>query len=168
MIKRSFLPIFVIAVSLLVSASKNEVNEPTSQMSDNQAVQKSIASVPSNLVSINRIKSNDDNLWEVKVLTPSGALIKFEYFEVTGNIREIHGLTGPFDYNLDPGNGLMLYQDIRVIALNAKSGSITSWKLERDESDNRWEYRFFITANDGNWELRIHAQTGQMLRIRQK
>ena len=49
-------------------------------------------------------------------------MIKFEYFEMTGNIREIHGLTGPFDYNLDPGNGLMLYQDIRVIALNAKFG----------------------------------------------
>jgi hypothetical protein len=117
---------------------------------------------------VNRIKSNDDGLWEVKVLTSSGALIKFEYFEMTGNIREIHGLTGPFDYNLDPGNGLMLYQDIRVIALNAKSGDITSWKLEKDESDNRWEYRFFITADDANWELRISAVDGQVLRIRQK
>lgn len=168
MLKRNFLFVTIAAVSLLVTACKNEVNEPAPQMSDNQAVQKSIASVPSNLVSVNRIKSNDDGLWEVKVLTSSGALIKFEYFEMTGNIREIHGLTGPFDYNLDPRNGLMLYQDVRVIALNAKSGNITSWKLEKDESDNRWEYRFFISDNDGNWELRIHAQTGQVLRVRQK
>lgn len=87
---------------------------------------------------------------------------------MTNQIREIHGLTGPFEYDLNPGNNLLLYQDIRIIALNAKSGSITSWKLEKDESDNRWEYRFFITANDGNWELRISAVDGQVLRIRQK
>jgi uncharacterized membrane protein YkoI len=87
---------------------------------------------------------------------------------MTGNIREIHGLTGPFDYSLDPGNGLMSYQDIRAIALNAKSGNIASWKFEKDESDNRWEYRFFITAGNGNWELRISAVDGQVLRIRQK
>lgn len=168
MLKRNFLFEAIAAVSLLVTACKNEINEPSPQMSNNQAVQKSLSSVQSNLVSVNRIKSNDDGLWEVKVLTSSGALIKFEYFEMTGNIREIHGLSGPFDYNLDPGNGLMLYQDVRVIALNAKSGNITSWKLEKDESDNRWEYRFFIIENDGNWKVRIHASNGQVLRVRQK
>ena len=167
MLKRNFLFEAIAAVSLLVTACKNEVSKPAPQMSDNQAVQKSIASVPSNLVSVNRIKSNDDNLWEVKVLTSSGALIKFEYFEMTGYIREIHGLTGPFAYNLNPGNGLMFYQDIRLIALNVKSGDITSWKLEKDESDSKWEYRFFIASNDGNWELRIDASNGQILRIKQ-
>lgn len=168
MLKRSILSVPFLALLLVFTACKDEVTAPTNQMSEQQSVQKSLSSVQSNLVSVTRIKSNDDGLWEVKVLTPSGALIKFEYFEMTGNIREIHGLSGPFDYNLNPGNDLLLYQNVRVIALNAKSGNITSWKFEKDESDNRWEYRFFITADDGNWELRIHAQTGQVLRVRQK
>ena len=168
MFKKGVLLIPFLVSLLAFTACKDEVTAPANQMSKQQSVQKSLSSIQSNLVSVTRIKSNDDGLWEVKVLTPSGALIKFEYFEMTGNIREIQGLTGPFDYNLDPGNSLMLYQDIRVIALNSKSGDITSWKLEKDESDNRWEYRFFITANDGNWELRISAVDGQVLRIRQK
>jgi len=168
MLKRSILLVPFLALLLVFTACKDEVTAPTSQMSEQQSVQKSLSSVQSNLVSVTRIKSNDDGLWEVKVLTPSGALIKFEYFEMTGNIREIHGLSGPFDYSLNPGNDLLLYQNVRVIALNAKSGNITSWKLEKDESDNRWEYRFFITADDGNWELRIRAVDGQVLRIRQK
>lgn len=168
MLKRIFLLVPLIASLLWLAACKDEVTAPVNQMSEQQSVQKSLSSVNGSLLSVNRIKSNDDGLWEVKVLTPAGALIKFEYFETTGQIREIHGLTGPFEYDLDPGNNFLLYQDVRVIALNAKSGNINSWKLEKDESDNRWEYRFFITTDDGNWELRIHAETGQILRIRQK
>ena len=168
MLKRSFLLVPFLVLLLMFTACKDEVTAPTNQMSEQQSVQKSLSSVQSNLVSVNRIKSNDDGLWEVKVVTPSGALIKFEYFESTSQIREIHGLTSPFEYDLNPGNDLLLYQNIRVIVLNAKSGNITSWKLEKDESDNRWEYRFFITATDGNWELRIHAVNGEVLRLKQK
>lgn len=168
MLKERFLFAMLITVSFLLSACKSEINQPQEVMDDKQAIQKTMNSVQGSLVSVNRIKVNQYGIVEVKVITTSGALIKFEYFEFTGNIREIHGLTGPFDYNLDPGNGLMLYQDVRVIALTAKPGSITSWKLEKDESDNRWEYRFFISANDGNWELRINAATGKILRIKQK
>ncbi len=156
-----------LAILIVFTACKDEVNVVPNQMSEQQAVQKSLSSVQGSLVSVNNIKINSDDLWEVKILTSSGALIKFEYFHNTSQIREIHGLSGPFDYDLDPGNDLMLYQDIRVVALNAKFGNITSWKLEKDESDNRWEYRFFLTVNDGNWEIRIHAETGQVLRIKQ-
>lgn len=168
MFKKVFLLAIFFVIPILIIGCKNEISAPLTSMSETQAVQKTLLSVQSNLVSVQRIKTNDNGIWEVKVITASGALIKFEYFESNGQIREIHGLTGPFDYNLDPGNGLMLYQDVRAIALNAKAGNITSWKLEKDESDNRWEYRFFITASDGKWELRINAETGQILRIRQK
>lgn len=168
MLRKVFLSAVFFAIPIFLIGCKNEVSAPAPSMNESQAVQKTLSSVESNLVSIQRIKTDDNGIWEVKVMTASGALIKFEYFESNGQLREIHGLTGPFDYNLDPGNGLMLYQDVRTIALNAKAGSITSWKLEKDESDNRWEYRFFITATDGKWELRIHAETGQILRIRQK
>lgn len=166
MLKSKIFSIAAILILLVFSACKEEVNSPSAQMNEQMAVQKSLTAVQGSITSVTKIRSNDDNLWEVKVTTSAGAVIKFEYFENTGVIREIHGMSGPFDYNLDPGNGLMLYQDVRAIALNAKDGNITSWKLEKDESDNRWEYRFFITASDGNWELRIHAQTGQILRIK--
>ena len=168
MLKKSFSIAAFIVFAISLSACKNEISQPQPMMDDSRAVQKTLNSVQSTLVSVNRINTNQYGIWEVKVVTSSGALIKFEYFESTGNIREIHGLTGPFDYTLDPENGLMLYQDVRVIALTAKPGSITSWKLEKDESDNRWEYRFFISAIDGNWELRINAATGQLLRVKQK
>lgn len=166
MLKRSILLVPFLVSLFVFTACKDEVTAPANQMREQQSVQKSLSSVQSSLVSVNRIITNDDGLWEVKVVTSSGAMIKFEYYETTGQMREIHGLTGPFDYDLDPGNELLLYQDVRAIALSAKSGNITSWKLEKDESNIRWEYRFFITATDGNWELRVHAQTGQILRIK--
>ncbi len=166
MLRKSILAVLFIALLLMFNACKDEIATPNTQMSEQQSVQKSLASVQGSLVSVNRIRLNDDGLFEVKVVTPLGAMIKFEYFESTGQVREIQGLTGPFEYDLDPGNGLMLYQNVRVIVLNAKQGDIISWKLQKDESDNKWEYRFFISATDGNWELRINAVNGQISRIK--
>jgi uncharacterized membrane protein YkoI len=58
---------------------------------------------------------------------------------------------------------LIDYSNAKAVALAARNGVITEWKLEKDESDNRWEYRFFISPE---WEIRIDATTGVVLRIK--
>ena len=53
-----------------------------------------------------------------------------------------------------------------VAALNAVDGNILEWKLEKDESDNNWQYRFEIESAGNNFEVRINAVTGTILRIK--
>lgn len=73
------------------------------------------------------------------------------------------GTSPSFDYEVQPGMNLINYSTAKTIALNVKNGDIIDWKLEKDESDNRWEYRFLISLE---WEIRIDAATGVVLRIK--
>ncbi|MBK7501212.1 MAG: PepSY domain-containing protein [Ignavibacteriales bacterium] len=50
----------------------------------------------------------------------------------------------------------------KSIALGAVNGNIIEWKLEKDLSDNMWQYRFEI----GTAEVRINAANGNIVRIK--
>jgi uncharacterized membrane protein YkoI len=83
-----------------------------------------------------------------------------------GAIREIQGLTPSFDYEIVPEMGLINYSVAKSIALNAKSGTVTFWKLQQDESDNMWQYRFDILSGGTEWEVRINAANGTVVRVK--
>jgi uncharacterized membrane protein YkoI len=57
---------------------------------------------------------------------------------------------------------LINYSTAKGIALGAVNGNIIEWKLEKDESDNNWQYRFEI----GSSEVRINASTGNIIRVK--
>lgn len=65
MLKRIVLLVPFLMSLLILSACKDEVSAPAGQASEQQSVQKALSSVKSNLVSVQRVKSNDDGLWEV-------------------------------------------------------------------------------------------------------
>ncbi len=79
---------------------------------------------------------------------------------------EMKGTSPSFEYEVQPGMNLIDYSNAKAVALNARNGVISEWKLEKDESDNRWEYRFFIRNAGQDWEIRIDATTGVVLRIK--
>ncbi len=104
-----------------------------------------------------------DYKWDVKFVTINGAVVKFEY-KSDGTLKEIQGLTGPFNYELDPENGAVVYSEARSNALAAKDGNIVYWKLKR-EGDG-WEYRFLITNYNQEYEIRIDGTTGKVTRVK--
>jgi uncharacterized membrane protein YkoI len=113
------------------------------------------------VVSANQI--NNGAHWEIKVDMPGdGGIVKFEYFVSNNQLKEIKGLSPSFNYEVEPENGLINYSAAKQTALNAVNGSIIEWKLEFDISDNMWQYRFQI----GNSEVRINAQNGNIVRIK--
>lgn len=105
--------------------------------------------------------------FEVKVDMPGdGGIVKFEYHMSNGSIREIQGLTPSFEYEITPEMNLIKYSEAKSIALNAKNGTVTFWKLQKDESDNNWQYRFDILSAGTEWEVRINAANGNVLRVK--
>ena len=71
-------------------------------------------------------------------------------------------MSSSFEYEIEPGNGLINYSSAKSIALGAVNGSIIEWKLEKDVSDNNWQYRFEI----GSSEVRINASTGAVISVK--
>lgn len=162
MLKHILFSIILSGTFLLIACSENSSTSPTSGGQDD-VVAKTTAMTKGSGLLVSTIKNDDTQHWEVKVDMPGdGGIVKFEYQLNSNELREVKGLTSSFDYEIEPGNGLINYSTAKSIALGAVNGSIIEWKLEKDESDNKWQYRFEI----GNSEVRINASNGNIIRVK--
>lgn len=106
--------------------------------------------------------------WKVKAQLASGARLEFELLQSNGLVVTIEGTTGPFDYDLTPGNGLVTFAAARTAALAAQAGTVVQWELELEEQ-NKWEYEFYVRDAQGAlWEIELDAATGRVLERKAK
>lgn len=162
MLKYILFTVFILGTILLTACQENSATAPTVGGQDD-VIAKTTAMTNGNGQVVSTIKNDDTQHWEVRVDMPGdGGIVKFEYKLNSNELREVKGLTSSFDYEIEPGNGMINYSAAKEIALGAVNGNINEWKLEKDESDNIWQYRFFIS----NSEVRINAETGTIIRIK--
>jgi len=162
--KSFFLLGLILSLSLTIACSEdvNSTNN-SSTITDTQAIQKAKQTNSGTVTKTELTTHNGVKVWEVYMITLSGGELKIKYRVNDGTMVEMKGTSPSFDYEVQPGMNLIDYSNAKAIALNARNGAITEWKLEKDESDNRWEYRFLISPE---WEIRIDATTGVVLRIK--
>lgn len=153
--------------SFMIHACKEEVTAPSAD-GKTQVIQKSSAMSNGRILSADlRSDDNHKNHWEVKVDMPGdGGIVKFEFHIGTNDLRQIKGITPSFDYEINPEMGLITYSSSKSIALNAVKGNITEWKLEKDVSDNQWQYRFQVLSSGTDFEVRLNAINGSVIRIK--
>jgi uncharacterized membrane protein YkoI len=162
MLKHILFSLFLSVTILLIACSESSTTAPTSGGQDDVVAKTTVMTKGSGSV-VSTIKNDDTQHWEVRVDMPGdGGIVKFEYQLNSNELREVKGLTPSFDYEIEPGNGLINYSSANSIALGAVNGSIIEWKLEKDMSDNNWQYRFEI----GSSEVRINAATGTVIRVK--
>ena len=162
MLKHILFSLFLSGTILLTACSESSTTAPTSGGQDD-VIAKTTAMTKGNGSVVSTVKNDDTQHWEVRVDMPGdGGIVKFEYQLNSNELREVKGLSSSFEYEIEPGNGLINYSTVKGIALGAVNGSIIEWKLEKDESDNNWQYRFYIS----NSEVRINATNGNILRIK--
>jgi len=164
MLQRSFFFLSLILSVTFTNACTEDVNNSNnSSITETQAIQMAKQTNPGTVTKTESTTHNGIKVWEVYMITSSGGELKIKYRVDDGTMVEMKGTSPSFDYEVQPGMNLIDYSNAKAIALNARNGIITEWKLEKDESDNRWEYRFFISPE---WEIRIDATNGVVLRIK--
>lgn len=153
--------------SFVLQSCQEEVTSPSSDGKE-QVIQKTSGMSNGQITSATILTDDKNrNHWEVKVDMPGdGGIVKFEYTIDTQVLRQVKGLTPSFNYEIEPGNSLIAYSSAKAIALNAVNGDIIEWKVEKDESDNQWQYRFEIISSGSNYEVRIDATNGTVIRIK--
>lgn len=166
MLKKFLFSLSLIGLIFFAACSEN-ASEPTINNDQDAVISKTTLMTNGTATIISVSNDNESNHWEVRIDMPGdGGLVKFEYNIGTNDLRQIRGLTPSFNYEIEPANGLISYSSARVIALNALNGNIIEWKLEKDESDNNWQYRFEIDSAGNDFEVRINAVTGTVIRIK--
>ena len=162
MLKHILFSLFLSGTILLAACSESSTTAPTSGGQDD-VIAKTTAMTNGSGSVISTVKNDDTQHWEVRVDMPGdGGIVKFEYQLNSNELREVKGLSSSFEYEIEPGNGLINYSNAKSTAISAVNGSISEWKLEKDVSDNNWQYRFQI----GSSEVRINAVTGNIIRIK--
>ena len=164
--KLFFLLNVVLFISFNDAYSENVTNLQNSSITESQAIQKAKQLISGTVIKTELTTHDGINVWEVYMVTSSGGELKVKYSLDNGTMVELKGTSPSFEYEVQPGMNLIEYSTARSVALNTKTGDISEWKLEKDESDNRWEYRFFILSAGQKWEIRIDATTGVILRIK--
>jgi uncharacterized membrane protein YkoI len=164
MLQRSFFILSLILSVTFTNACSEDVNNSNNiSFTETQAIQKAKETNPGTVTRTESTTHNGINVWEVYMITESGGQLKIKYRVDDGTMVEMKGTSPSFEYEVRPGMNLIDYSNAKAVAQAARNGVITEWKLEKDESDNRWEYRFFISPE---WEIRIDATTGVVLRIK--
>lgn len=157
----------ILFVVFLSQACQDNSTEPSSSFLTEQSLIQKSALMSGGTPVDSRKYDDGSSKFEVKVDMPGdGGIVKFEYHMYNGAIREIQGMTPSFEYEIKMETGLINYSVAKSIALNAKSGTVIFWKLQKDESDNNWQYRFDIVSDGTEWEVRIDATNGNVLRIK--
>jgi hypothetical protein len=166
--KKLFLIAALFFVNILViQGCKEAITTPDSSISNSEVLIQKTSSMTNGSFQDPVVINDDAPHWELKVDMPGdGGIVKFEYFLDTKNLKAIKGLTPSFDYNITPGLNLIDYAEARKIAIGVVKGNINEWKLEKDFSNNRWEYRFRMRSAGNNFEIRINALTGDVFRIK--
>ena len=166
MLKQIIFLLSLIGIFFFAACGEN-ASEPSLNNEQKIVISKTTSMTNGNATIISVSNDNESNHWEVKIDMPGdGGLVKFEYNIATNDLRQIKGLTPSFNYEIEPGNGLINYSSAHSVALNAVSGNILKWKLEKDESDNNWQYRFEIDSAGSHFEVRINAVAGTVIRIK--
>lgn len=159
--------ITILFVVFTAQACKDNSSDPSLFIQSEESLIQKSTSMSGGIPVDSRRFDDGSSKFEVKIDMPGdGGIVKFEYHFSNGALREIQGLTPSFEYEITPEMGLINYSVAKSIALNARSGTVTFWKLQKDESDNMWQYRFKILSGGTEWEVRINAANGNVLRVK--
>lgn len=124
MIKQILFSLFLSGTILLTACHENSTTAP-SVGGQSDVIAKTTAMTKGSGSVVSTIKNDDAQHWEVRVDMPGdGGIVKFEYQLNSNELREVKGLTASFEYEIEPGNGLINYSNAKSIALGAVNGYI--------------------------------------------
>lgn len=122
--------------------------------------------VPGSVVHSELKEHDERSYYKIVIETENGAHVKLK-LGLDGSLIMIKSEDGPFNYVVEPGNGLITFLEAKEIALSEVEGEIEAWKLRLKETDEAliWVYQFEILLGDQEYEVKVDALTGMILEV---
>lgn len=130
-------------------------------------IDKSISLFDGEIIEKNLEIEDGIEAWEVKIQNSDGSVVVF-YWKVNPEILlKMKGETGPFGYDINPGNNLINFSTARTVAIGAvKNYTIKNWELQQEEDFiDIWVYSFEFDDNGDTSKVYIDAESGNILQI---
>lgn len=151
----------ILLLGLTVMMACSDETEPTVMISQD-AEMSALELIEGTVREKEKEKEEGVAAWKVEVITTGGAEIEFYFSQEDNSLLRIDGESAPFDYDLNPGNGLLSFQEALAIAANETDQSLEEWRLRReDKYNNAWVY----SLEYDNIKIIINAKTGAILML---
>lgn len=113
-----------------------------------------------------------NNGWSETITLENGAIVVFVYNR-SGQLTEVTGKTGPFDYELKVGLEYIKYSHARAVAESAVKGDIVEWyfsvgSMSSQESEVPGSYFRFGLVDEKYSDVYINASTGRIIKVNSK
>lgn len=131
-----------------------------------QAVKTATAAVPGTAATPTKIDTADEHRWAVDITLSNGAVVTVEIARSSGEIEEIKGEKGPFDYEIAPPKpGLMTFSQAKQKAFGAKMGAVEVWEVKPPTN----LYEIYVRDTDEHlWEIKMTADKGDVTSVLEK
>ena len=100
-------------------------------------------------------------IWKVDVHLPSGGFVEIEISASEKNILQIEADEGPFEYDLEPGDGMVSFNTAKKNAEDHSGLKILKWILKQNKE--KYEYNFWVFTKSGKAQVKIDAGTGDLI-----
>ena len=156
----------LILAAIVFGCETHDSNPTKSEDAFEPVTLKSKSIYNANVDKIELENRNNIEYYEVYMSKQNISNVKLELAKPSLELYKIYGEAPPFEYDLNPGIGLMNFTTVKLNALNSQQGDLVEWKLEKDTSNNNWEYRIWISENEVQYQLRLDAVSGELLEIK--
>lgn len=108
----------------------------------------------------------DIPIWKVDLLTKDRGSVKFEISAFDKSLIRIDAPEGPFSYEIIPDNGMISFSVAQKKAEDHTGLKTLKWNLFKNKKN--WEYNFWLFIKSGKAQVRVNAETGEIITTKKK
>lgn len=113
------------------------------------------------IIKIEKKYKNGNILWVTDLISAGGGSMRMEISSDKNEILYIYSSEGPFDYNIVPVDNGVSFDEARNTAERQSSKKILKWVFRKNKG--KYEYNFWMFTKTGKAQLRIDAESGEII-----
>ncbi|MBP9191073.1 MAG: hypothetical protein KBF96_00830 [Ignavibacteria bacterium] len=180
--KRNLLQLAILILMLIVSGfnfkdnylkskySKTSYNFPYKNHIKNTDIKSAIDQViqltGGNVTKAEMKFKKDIPVWVIEAMGTDNNTFKVELSCEDNSLLRIDADEGPFEYEIDPGKSFIPFSESKRTAEERTGQKTLKWRFLKNR--NSWEYNFWLFLKTGKAQMRINAETGEVINTKQK
>lgn len=167
--------ISVLTFILPVNGNHNQYNQRSNNFLDTNtvklidikdAVDFAMQLTEGNITKAERKFKKEIPLWKIDLITIQNGVIEIEISAVDKSLIRLDADEGPFDYEIDSDKSFISYSAAKKIAEDLSGLKILKWNFFKNK--NNWEYNFWLFTKSGKAQVRVNAETGEIITNKKK
>ncbi|MEP7145499.1 MAG: PepSY domain-containing protein [bacterium] len=118
------------------------------------------------IVKAERKFKKDLPFWKLDLVTEQKGVVEFEISFTEKNLISIVSDEGPFEYEISPDDKYVSFSIAKKAAEDFTGQKILKWNYFKNKKS--WEYNFWLFTKSGKAQVRVDAESGEVIKNKKK